>query len=225
MYKMLISLIILVIFGLFIFLSLGNFVDVTQKPVQADIIVSLGGDYSGCRLKKALELYKNGYSKSAKLIYTGRDSVSKSVEESGSRRQYLLHNGVAENNIVNIDRSMISNTMEEALFIKKYMLYHNYKSVLIVSHPQHSRRIQTLAQNIAEYKNSGLTLAIVSCNPGWWNASEYYKNKTSLIVTKDEIEKLIYNFFKYGTPLIKFTKYSKNNEDKKWDIDIKEKLN
>ena len=205
-------------------MNLGNFVDVTQKPVQADIIVSLGGDYSGCRLKKALKLYKNGYSKSVKLIYTSRDSVSKSLEESGSRRQYLLNNGVAENNIVNIDRSMISNTMEEVLFIKKYMLYHNYKSVLIVSHPQHSRRIQTLAQNIADYKSSDLNLTIVSCNPGWWNASEYYKNKTSLIVTKDEIVKLIYNFFKYGTPLMSYTNYAKSNKDKKWDTDIKEKL-
>ncbi len=34
---------ILALFSLFVFLNLGRFIDVTEEPVQADIIVSLGG--------------------------------------------------------------------------------------------------------------------------------------------------------------------------------------
>ena len=73
--------------------------------------------------------------------------------------------------------------MEELLFIKKYMLYNNYKSVLFVSHPQHSRRISVLANFIANYKENDLQFSIVSCDLEWWDKSNYYKNKTSLITT------------------------------------------
>jgi len=58
--KKVILFLILSLFSLLVFMNLGNFIDVTQKPVQADIIVSLGGG-SGCRIQTALSLYKNGY--------------------------------------------------------------------------------------------------------------------------------------------------------------------
>lgn len=224
MSKISMSLIVLIIIGFYVFFNLGNFVDVTQKPAKADIIVSLGGDYSGCRLKRALALYKKEYSKSGKLIYTGMNTVSKSFEETGSKKQYLLKNGLKEENIINIDIRMVGNTMEEVLFIKKYMLYHNYKRAMFVSHPQHSRRIKSFAEYIANYASSGLSLSVVSCNPIWWNPAFYYKDETSVKETMRELVKLVYNLVKYGTPLIKFTKYSKSNKNKEWDISIKEKL-
>jgi len=224
MSKMIIAFLIFLGVSFLLFLNLGRIVDQTQPAVQSDIIVALGGDWSGCRLKKAVELYKQGYSKSAKFIYTSRDSVSKSLDKSGSRRQYLLNNGIEEKNIINIDRSMISNTMEEVFFIKKYMLYHHYKNVLIVSHPHHSLRIKTLSNWIAHYKESELKLVVASCNPSWWNAGAYYKNKAAFQMTMIEIEKLLYNVTKYNPFLIKFTAYSKDNKDSKWNYDIKSKL-
>lgn len=224
MSKMTISFLIFLGVSLLLFFNLGRIVDQTQPPVQSDIIVALGGDYSGCRLKKALQLYKQGYSKSAKFIYTSRDTVSKSLDKSGSRKQYLLNNGIEEKNIINIDRSMISNTMEEVFFIQKYMLYHHYKNVLIVSHPQHSLRIKTLANWIADYKESELKLIVASCNPAWWNASTYYKSKTAFQVTMIEIEKLLYNITKYNPLLIRYTNYVKSDKSKDWAYDIREKL-
>jgi len=44
------------------------------------------------------------------------------------------------------------------------MLFHHYPSVLIVSHPQHSRRIQVFAHYIAGYKKIGLILNIAACH-------------------------------------------------------------
>jgi len=110
--------------------------------------------------------------------------------------------------------------MEEVLFIKKYMLHNNYKSVLFVSHPQHSRRISSLANLIAGYKDVGLSLSVVSCNPGWWKKSRYYTSKTSFIVTMHEMEKLFYNLLKYSPLLIDFTSYKKNNKDSLWEKSI-----
>lgn len=225
MSKMTISFLIFFGISLLVFFNLGRIVDQTQPPVQSDIIVALGGDFSGCRLKKALQLYKQGYSKSGKFIYTSRDTVSKSLDKSGSRRQYLLNNGIEEKNIINIDRSMISNTMEEVFFIKKYMLYHHYKSVLIVSHPQHSLRIKTFSNWIAHYKKHGLKLIVAGCNPIWWNTDKYYENKISFYVTMLEIGKLLYDIPKYSPILIRYTNYAKSNKSKNWDYDIRKKLN
>jgi hypothetical protein len=222
--KMFITLALVGIFGLYIFLNLGNFVDVSKKPVQSDIIVALGGDFSGCRLKEALKLYKQGYSRSGKILYTSTDSVNKSLDKSGSRKQFLLNNGVAEKDIVHVRREMVFNTMEEVLFIKKYMLFHHYKSVLIVSHPQHSRRIQTFAHYIADYKDSGLVLHIAACHPGWWNAGKYYANEMSLKTTLKEIEKLVYNLLKYNSLMIHYTNYWRSDKDKLWNNEIQRKL-
>ena len=204
-------------------MNLGRFVDITEKPIESDIIVSLGGDYSGCRLKTAITLYQKEYSKSKKLIYTGRDHIPETIEPSGSRIKYLRNNNIENKNIIHIDKSIIANTMEEVFFIKKYMLKHHYKSVIFISHPQHSRRISTLATYIADYEKSGLKLQVVSCNPTWWNRSLYYTNKVSIYVTVREIEKLFYNLIKYGTPLIYYTKYTKKINNGKWKA-ILEKL-
>ena len=38
-------------------LNAGKILDISQKPQKADIIVVLGGDWFGYRVKKALALY------------------------------------------------------------------------------------------------------------------------------------------------------------------------
>ena len=182
MIKSIIVVIICLFFCLFIFINLRYFVDITEEPIQSDIIVSLGDDEDGCRLNTAISLYKHGYSKSKKLTYTGRDTISKAVTPSCSKKKYLLNNDIENNDIIHIDKSIISNTMEEVFFIKKYMLIHNYKSVIFVSHPQHSKRISILAKYVADYEESGLKLVVVSCNPQLWNKTSYFTNESSFKV-------------------------------------------
>lgn len=217
-YKILILLFLLIVSTIIIFINLGRFVDISQKPDKADIIVSLGGGLSGCRLKTTLLLYKNGYSKSGKFIYTGTDFLDKDVDPSLSRKEYLLNNGIKNKDIIHIGKSVIANTMEEVYFIKKYMLAHHYKSVIFVSHPQHSRRISTLAKTVADYEEAGLHLVVASCNPSWWNRNAYYINELAFKETINETGKLIYNLIKYGTPLIQFTKYAKKMQNREWEI-------
>ncbi len=206
---------LLLLISLFVFLNLGKFLDITKKPQKADIIVSLGGA-SGCRMKTALDLYKEGFSNSSKFIYTGKDSIGKSYSEKNSRKDYLLKNGVKEKNIIHINRSMITNTMEEVFFIKEYMLKHKYKTVIFVSHPHHSRRISTLANVIANYKDVELKLEVVSCNPSWWHKERYYLDETSIKISISETVKLFYNLLKYSPPLIRHTKYTQKIQNNKW---------
>lgn len=214
--KKLFLLFFLVLFFI-IFIKLGRFIDVTQKPVSADIIVSLGGGSSYSRIERALKLYKNGFSKSEKIIYTG-----------GIREYYkiwgdfLKSNDISKQNIIYIDRSIAYNTMEEIFFIKQYMLKHHLKSVIFVSDPEHSRRITVLADNVAGYKDAGLDLIVVSAEQIQWNKEEYYKDMASIKSTMSEIVKIFYNLIKYDTLLFRYTQYSKKKEDGEWEIILKQ---
>ena len=212
------------IVGFYVFLNLGNFLDVTKKPIESDIIVALGGDdYSGCRLKKAVSMYKEGFSKSKIFIYTGLDSLKTNFKELNNKKNYLLKENIKKENIFYISSKVAKNTMEEIFFIKKYMLYNNYKSVIFVSHPYHSRRIITLANLIAGYEAADLKLSVVSCNPVLWNKSKYYTNKTSLLITLKESVKFTYNLMKYSFLLIKYTNYYKYHKDMRWNNILEKK--
>ncbi len=207
----------LILFSVTIFINLGRFVDVTQKPVNADIIVSLGGGLGDLRQKKTLNLYKDGFSKSGKIIYTG--GIKKYYRIWGV---YLENNGILKQDIIHIDKSIAYNTMEEIFFIKQYMLKHHMKSVIFVSHPQHSRRITILANSVAGYKEAGIDLVVVSAEPRGWNREEYYKSRTSIRSTMREIVKLFYNLIKYNTPLIRYTQYSKKTQNGEWETALEQ---
>ncbi len=207
------------IITVYLFLNLGNFMDITEEAKKSDIIVSLGGDHYGCRVKKTVSLYKQGISSSGILLYTGPDDLHRDFKEFRSKKQYFLDQNIKDENIFHVNR--ITNTMEELFFIKKYMLHNNYKSVVFVSHPHHSRRIEMLANIIAGYKDNGLNLSIVNCNPVYWEKNKYYTNKTALTATLLDAVKLVYNLVKYNPLLIKYTGYSKINREKLWDNILK----
>jgi hypothetical protein len=200
-----------------VFLNLGRFVDITEPPLKSDIIVSLGGDEEGCRLKKALNLYKEGFSTSGKFIYTFIDDINLSDSPIHSRRDYLEQNGVPQEKIVHVDETMIENTMEEVFFIKQYMQKHHYKTVIFVSHPHHSRRIDFMARHIAHYDEAGIKFRIVSCEPYWWDREHYYKTHVGIAATMYEIIKLFYNAVKYNPLHISDTLYGHKLKAHEWE--------
>ncbi len=200
-------------------MNLGRFTDVTEQPVKADIIVSFGGGF-GSRIKKSLQLYKEGYSRSHKIMYTGTNQASPKPDSPFHNiRQYLLDNDVQEDDIIHIGFPIISNTMEEILFIKEYMLKHNMKHALLVSTPLHTRRIKTLTDIVAKYDDADLRYTITGAYT-WKNKSDYYKDKNTRHYVILEIKKLVYNLLKYGTPLIRYTRYYKLKENGIWDTNI-----
>lgn len=219
MLKIIIVFFLLFLLGLYLFINLGRFADVTQQPVKADFIVSFGGD-SGSRIKKSLQLYKEGYSSSHKIIYTGRDTISHQPDSPfDSTEQYLINNGVNKDDIIHIDMSMITNTMEEIFFVKEYMLKHDMKHVLFVSTPFHTRRIKTLTDIVAKYDNADLHYTIVGAYT-WKNKSTYYKDKNAQFYVILEMKKLVYNLLKYGTPLMRYTRYHELKENGDWDKNV-----
>lgn len=188
---------------LFIFLNIGNYLDLTNSTKQSDIIVVLGGG-KDARIKKGLELYNKDYSLSNKILFTGSDLYDE-VLPLFYRSAYLIKNGVKETNIIHIDQTIISNTMEELFEVKKYLIKNNMKSVLFVSHPTHSRRINILANTIANYDSHNIKISFAAADhTGVWNKDFYFLKYDSIKLVFSETIKIFYNLIKY-TILLKFT--------------------
>ncbi len=169
-------------------LNIGKFLDISEQPKKADIIVSVGGDRTGYRIKKAYSLYAKNYSKSNKILINPKYDFH--------AFEYLTEKNISRKNIVSIDNA--PNTMSEIRFTKRYMLENGFKRVIIVSDPPHLRRIRLLADGIAGYKSSGIECIVVGSSPPWWNKREYYKNGFALAFAISEMIKIPFNFIKYG---------------------------
>lgn len=182
--------IVLIIFSLG---NLGKFFDISEEPKPVDIIVSLGGD-NGSRIKKTLSLYKDNISNSRKIILTGMDRFDKimKVYELDWRVNYLVQKGVDKENIV--FNTEAQNTLEEILFIKKYMLAHNLHSAMFISDPPHSKRIDFFVSSVANYNDVNLSYLIVATKNDWWDKERYYTNPEAIIFVVNETIKLTYYF-------------------------------
>jgi len=188
----------ILLFGIFIILlmNLGRFFDITEEPKKADIIVYLGGGGPE-RIKKALELYKKGYSKTDKLIFTGSPSlyIDKKKKIGAYKKIYFTEHGIPEHNLVHIKST--HNTMKEVLFVKNYMLQYDLKSVMFVSDPPHSRRIMFLANLVADYSGDHLSCFVVGSNAIWWSKEYYFLNRKGIVFVLTESIKSGYNFIAY----------------------------
>ena len=177
-----------------IFINLGEFLDITEEPQKTDVIVYLGGGGPE-RMEKTLELYKLGYSKTGKVIFTSSPTLHIDKKTVIDKKVYFSEHGIPEHNIVHAKKT--KNTMEEVLFVKNYMLQHKLKSVIFISDPPHSRRIIFLAQSIAKYNEANLSCSVVGSDVNWWNKKYYYREIKAIAMTVSELIKVPYNYLVY----------------------------
>jgi uncharacterized SAM-binding protein YcdF (DUF218 family) len=183
--KLLFFILSTIIFGIYSFFNLGYFLDVTEEPSQADLIVCLGGGDHPKRVEKTIELYKKNYLKADTIIFTGVKQV-KSIE------------GKFDDKINIIINPSLTNTVEEVKYIKEYMIKHSLSTVLIVTEPPHSRRISLFAKIFKVENDGNLSIKIVSNDYKIWNSKYYYKNDSTKQYAFSEVIKTIYNLFVYG---------------------------
>lgn len=192
-----ISLFFFTVLGIFSFFNLGNFLDVSQKPIKSDIIVCLGGGEK-YRIETAVRLYNKNYSNKNLLILTGDNRSAKRKEKNmdDKRIEYIKENKLEYINI-KMKRDT-KNTKEEILFIKKYLLEKKYKSAMIISDAPHTRRIQTLINLLDIKGDEKLIFNLVNSENPWWNSNTYYTEKKASAFVLSEVFKLGYTYIAYG---------------------------
>ncbi len=171
-------------FVLILFFGLGIFLDITEPPKKVDIIVCLGGNDKH-RIPMAISLLKNGYSKDNKILYLG------------TKKGLLSRN----KEIPNLDNFIFSgnvkNTKEEIDFIEGLLFRIHFKSIIFVTEPMNSRRIDFFIQNFNKYLKKDVQYTFVSTNINWWNKYLYFTNTKSLVYSFLELSKITYNYIKY----------------------------
>jgi hypothetical protein len=173
------------------FFGLGVFLDITKPPKKADVIVCLGGsDVS--RTLKSIKLLKNGYSLTNKLIYSGdKKHFSKCI-----KNMQKLKNISDVYDIKYI--TGLKNTMAEIQYINKIVRLNHYHSVLIVTSPWHSRRVDFMIQEFATPLDG--KYIIVSSNSKYWNKYLYFFSMKAIGLSFLEVLKLLFNYIKYSLP-------------------------
>lgn len=198
---------ILFITFIYIFFNLGSFLDVTEEPKKADLIVCLGGNKD--RIIKTMEIYEKGYLTTNKIILTGYEnpkSYSLNTTETSDLRLSFI-NQEKYNLASFIYNQKLRNTVEEIIFVKKYMTKYNLKKVIFITEKPHSRRVSILFNIL--FQENQLEAIIVANDSIKWNNQPYYENKEALIYTLLEYTKIIHNliFYKFFEDSIMFRNF------------------
>ncbi len=173
------------------FLNLGKILDKSDFPKESDVIISLGGD-DNHRIKKAIELYENSFSKKRLIIITGGTEFTKRDNKIDSRIKYINSLNKEINYIYNPDTKT---TAQELIYLKKYLFENNLKKAIIVSDAFHTRRIKMLIDILGF--DEDIELSVVKTEVPWWDDKEYYKNSLALKLALSEVLKIPYNYIKY----------------------------
>lgn len=119
--------------------ALPDLLAASDPPERADAIVVLGGDSSGGRLERGVELFRRGIA--PRLVLSG-GQVYPGATWAGLMRQHALSLGVPAEAIIVQDAS--ATTAEDAAFSARALRAAGASSAVVVTSSWHSRRAMRL---------------------------------------------------------------------------------
>jgi uncharacterized SAM-binding protein YcdF (DUF218 family) len=185
----LVLLILLLVLAFFAFRNAGHWLTREDPPVHTDVIVVLSGG-TPYRAEGAADLYKAGYAPEVWVSYpTGPQRALaelgiRYVGEEEYNRQILVQEGVPQESIT-IFPDMIVNTEEEVQEIAREMRRRGKHSAIIVTSPEHTRRVKALWNSIV---GSEIKLAVRAAPADPFDADHWWRNTgDSLSVVRETL--------------------------------------
>jgi uncharacterized SAM-binding protein YcdF (DUF218 family) len=180
--------------------SMGQYLVVEQPPVKSDLIVCLAGGNVERGLAAA-DVYKRGLGSkifvAREIIPDGYDILRRrgvSYPESRDLMVLMLKDlGVPESAILTTDTPS-ENTFMEAALVAKVVKENNFRSVILITSPTHSRRAWLVFKKAME--KDGVRILVVPSSYSKFKAEEWWKNRGYAKEVVLEYEKLVYYFFK-----------------------------
>lgn len=169
--------------------GLARFLVVSDKLTPADAILVLAGDANGERVAAGVNLYKHGYAKY--LLMSGGQMAWRLTYAEWMKKQAEFEKVPASAILL---QAKSRSTFEDAKFSLPIILAHNFKSVILVTSPYHTRRAAAVFKKL--YVPAGVKVFVYpveksSFNPdGWWTRH----GDTSLVV-REYVASVLY-FFK-----------------------------
>jgi len=116
--------------------ALGDFLVRPQNPEAAEVIVVLAGDGFGHRLRKAVELVRQGY---APRVFIDGPRVAYDADESKLAMEYAARHGMPTGILTPLPMPVRS-TVAEAMAIDKVLQERKISRAIIVTSNFHTRR-------------------------------------------------------------------------------------
>lgn len=170
-----------IVISVFAFIFVGDWLQIDDKPEQADAIIILSG--GPLRALYAADLYKQGYAHNIYISKPIREYTIKMLDdmgiaipyEEGISRHILIKKGVPDKNIHIFGQSSLS-TIEEAETLNR--IFKGRKcSLLIVTSPFHVRRSKMIFNDIL--KSCDLKIVGTPYEPfpkKWWTNQDSARN-------------------------------------------------
>jgi uncharacterized SAM-binding protein YcdF (DUF218 family) len=151
--------------------GLARFLVVQDKLERADVILVLGGDNNGERVAGGVGLFKQGYAK--QLLMSGGPLAWRLTYADWMKKQALAA-GVPGSAILTQGKSR--STIEDAKYSLPIVKANNFRSIILVTSPYHTRRAAAVFKKI--YGPQGIKVMVYPVphsdfNPhDWWQRHE-----------------------------------------------------
>ncbi|MFW6421224.1 MAG: YdcF family protein [Candidatus Bipolaricaulota bacterium] len=185
-----------------ILVGIGQFLVVNQELRESDLIHPLGWSRTE-RVDYAAQLYQKGWGD--RLYFTGNDeSLPFSLDDYGELvTRYVQRAGVPSSAILT-GPSTVSTYAEALAFSRLLERREDLSSALVVSSPFHMRRTRMSYRSVAP-EGKRLTFVHVPWDQSE-NTREWWRDEDSAAMVISEYVKLVYYFFKYQLPDLRFLK-------------------
>ena len=123
---------------------------------MADVIIVLGNTFNNkktiesmkLRTEKAVQLYKKGRAK--KIIFTGGFKTRKDLSEAKFMANIAVKKGIPKKSIILEEKA--NTTIGNAYYCNKIMNKKRFKSAIIITSPDHMKRVRYIFNNVIKNK-------------------------------------------------------------------------
>ena len=153
------------------------------KP--ADVIVVLSGEENE-RVEYAVYLFREDWAKKDRLIMSGGPLVWRHSWAS-LMKEHAEYLGISGKNILLEDKSMT--TEENARYTKEILTKNDYKSLILVTSPYHSRRAAIIFQKVLGKEIKVLSAPV---EDSWFKFSDWWTRRRDRAAVFSEYSKFIW---------------------------------
>ena len=181
--------------------GIGEYLIVRNNLEKSDLIICMAGEAAERGLETA-DIYKEGY---APNVFISRERLSpaysvlekRGVHYSESRDlliDVLQGLGIPRTAMI-VSDSFVESTIEEALAVRSAVLEKDYRSLIVVTSPTHTRRSLLTFKHV--FEEDDIEIIVVPSKYSDFRADAWWKTRRHLKEVFLEYQKLIYYTLKY----------------------------
>jgi uncharacterized SAM-binding protein YcdF (DUF218 family) len=176
------------IFSSAILAALGAFLVHSGQPQTADIILVIGGDYTGERILKAAELERDGY---APTVFVSGGGSMYGFHEAELAVAFVQDHGYTAEKFIQF-RYPASSTVDEAMHVIPELRAIGVHRYLLVTSPEHTARAGRVFRRVAP----DLDVRVVAAPSPVWNGGRWWATREGRKTWLMEASKTVADWFR-----------------------------